>query len=588
MIALWWKESLSLLPYWFAVVAIVSLSFLLQALGTDLTLAPLSSRVDDGESGLFLVFLLAFTIGHGLAAPEFVEGPIEFLDSLPLSRFTVYAAKVFAGILPCLGLIFGSMAADVFLAQFGPAPPGADATMAVIVAHLVFLSGAVAGLGLGLLLSWIRGLAWGVLLLVVMVMMVAAVLQPMLQPYTLLASWGNLEFINRQVSHPVGPLVFWSGLGLFGMLASGALFLGPGEMFTRRGSWATGGTRIAVMGCMGLCVLTCSGASILGLAVQAQELFKPVEIEETASFRVLYRGENRDHVIPTIANLDAISAEVAAMVGNPNPLHLDLEFLGAPENHGGLFTGGKIRLREDADVDVVAHELAHAHSFAVSGPSAWHQSKHVRFFEEGMASWTADRRRKAPEIPPLAAAIHAVDPIAFDLLVEDSQFQIERDMAQAYPLGVAFVEALDDFGGVETRRCVLQGIGEAGARKTAGLALWDSLGRRCNFELDAVIHRFRERLETAAETLPEFPDLEARVDGTRVLVNTRDGGDWRLVCRFRDMPEAEVSHYVHVDVFNGQCAIPLWRLSGMTFEYQVGFRFDDNVVFDRWTTAPRR
>ncbi|MCA9566733.1 MAG: hypothetical protein KC656_02785, partial [Myxococcales bacterium] len=206
--------------------------------------------------------------------------------------------------------------------------------------------------------------------------------------------------------------------------------------------------------------------------------------------------------------------------------------------------------------------------------------------DEGLASWVAARVAGKPGIPRRAAAIHALDPVQLDLLVEDDRWIAERDIAQPYPLGIVFVEALDEAGGVRVRSCVLREIGALGHREIAGLALWVTVADRCGFVLEDVFARFERLLEDAAADLPPLPELEASLQGTALRVVDRREAGFRLVCRFRSRPDAEVGTYEHVDVVDGRCELPLWQLPEETFGYQVGFRMDDDAVFDRWVEAP--
>lgn len=595
MIALWSafalvrKEMAVTAPHWMAAFALVSVSGILQMLGYELTLEPLSTRMEGGETAIFMVFLICFAVGHSLVAPEFAEGQIEFLDSLPTSRLRLFLAKLIAGALPCVAVVGFSLACDVTLATLAPTPHGGSAVWPLIFIHGIFLTGAFSGFGLGMLFSWLRGLAWGLLVLFLVVGGTIGILYPPLSDYLpLVGTWGAVEFVAGEPTHALRPLVVWTVLGAMGIGLSGLLFLGPGAGLVRQGSWATGGVRIAAMGCLTLCIGGIGALSVLGLALRTPELFlDSVEVLETDNFRVLFREAERAHATQTADEVEALSAEVAALVGNPHPVQLDIEFLGAQQNHGGVFTGGKIRLQRGAERDVVAHEMAHAHAFAVEGSAAWHQHSHMRFFSEGLANWVASRVVDNPRVPPLAAAIHAVDPVEFDLLVEDSKFTAERDIAEAYPVGEVFVEALEQVGGVDARRCVLEQTGEIGAESIAGLALWNLLAQRCDFDLDAVVVRFDRLLREAAASLPPLPTLEAEVDGGALQVTVRDSeAQWTLVCRFRDGVAADVSHYEHIWAKGGRCRIPTHTLSGTTFEYQVGFEFADSIVFTRWVRAP--
>jgi hypothetical protein len=588
------KESAAVAPHWFVTLALVASSSLLSAIGTDLVLEPLSARFDGWEVSTFLAFMVAFAVGHTLVAPEFAEGQIEFLDSLPTSRVVLFAMKALAALFPCLLIVVGSLTTDVLFAWLVPGPPGADVWRTVWVGNAILLTGALGGLGLGMLLSWLRGLAWGVLILGFVVGMVTGVLFPTVQAYVpLFGTWGTLEFIDGQPTHALAPLVVWSTIGVFGIFTSFLLFIGPGAGLTRQGSWMTGGIRIGVMGCLSLLILALGALSLLGLLIRAPELLgEGIAVHETENLRVLYRPADEAHVLATVADLEQLSRDVGTAIGNNQPLQIDIEFLGAAQNHGGVFTGGKIRLRRDADRNTLAHEMAHAHAFALQGPAAWHQRSHVRFFEEGLASWVAAGLTDQPAVPGVAGVIHAKDPVALDLLVEDDRFSTERDLAQAYPLGQAFVEALDRVGGVEARACVLREVGAIGSERIAGLALWVTLSERCGFALDTVVVEMERLLDAAAAQYPPAPDLEAAVVGEELVVEqVWPAGATQIpldvVCRFRDTPDADVAHYEHVYVREGTCAIPTWRLSGTTFEYQVGFVLGpDETVYDRWVAAP--
>ncbi len=588
------KESAAVAPHWFVALALVASSSLLSAIGTDLVLEALSQRFDGWEVSNFLAFMIAFAVGHTLVAPEFAEGQIEFLDSLPTSRPVLFGTKALAAFFPCLAIVLGSLLTDTVFAWLVPGPPGSEVWRTVWLGNAILLSGALGGLGLGMLLSWLRGLAWGVLILGFVVGLVLGVIFPTVQAFVpLFGTWGTIEFIDGQPTHAVAPLVVWASVGIFGIVTSFLLFVGPGARLTRQGSWMTGGIRIGVMGCLSLLVLAFGALSLLGLLFRAPELLgESIAVHETEHFRVLYRPSDEAHVLATVADLEQLSRDVGARVGNDQPLSIDIEFLGAAQNHGGVFTGGKIRLRRDADRNTVAHEMAHAHAFQLQGPAAWHQRSHVRFFEEGLASWVAADLTDRPAVPGVAGVIHAKDPVALDLLVEDDRFSTERDLAQAYPLGQAFVAALDNVGGVEARACVLREVGAIGSERIAGLALWVTLSDRCGFALDAVVVEMERLLDEVAAQFPPGPDLEASVVGEQLVVEQvwptgTPSMPIDVVCRFRDMPDSDVAHYEHVFVRDGTCGIPTWRLSGTTFEYQVGFVLGpDETVYDRWITAP--
>lgn len=587
-VALLVKETLGLLPNWVGMLVLMLVLGSTQLLDASLTLAPVSGRFTGGGEGGLVVFLLAFVCGHGALGPEFTGRHIEFLDGLPVRRGTVYVAKLIAAWLPSVGMLGLSLTIDLVASWWSPGAPGASPYMGILALHALMLIAAWSGFTIGLLLSWFGRLAWGVVLLGLIMSGVFSVLIAPMRPYVPgFGTFGSLTFVSREMTHPVGPIVFWIVIGWVQAALAGILFIGPGERLTLRGSMGTGLVRWATIGCGSLFIGLFAVLSALGLLIRASDLLRPIEVESTEHFRLLFHAEHGDAVRAATEDVEALSTSIGEMVGNPEPVVMDLEFLGAQANHAGLFTGGKIRLQQDAARDVVAHELVHAHAFAVSGPAAWHQKEHTRFFDEGLASWVTAVLVDEPTVPPAAAAIHQVDPVMFDLLVEDARWTAERDMAAAYPLGVVFLEALDGHGGVETRRCTLEQIAEAGRQDIAGLALWVGIGQRCGFDLDAVVRDFETLLEEAADDLPPLPALEARLDGRELVVVDREGRGFQVVCRFRSSVQQDVTQYEHVWTKDGRCALPMLQLSEPTFDYQVGFQFAGETVFDAWVTAPR-
>ncbi|MCB9669900.1 MAG: ABC transporter permease [Alphaproteobacteria bacterium] len=581
------KETLALVPHWVGMVTLITLFGLVQLFDGSLTLGAVSGRVSAGAEAALTVFMLAFAAGHATVGPEFYADHIEMLDALPVRRVEIFVAKALASLAPVVVTVGMSLGWDLSSSWVSPGAPGADPFGEIVLAHGLLLVAGVSGWALGMLGSWFGGLGWGVVLATLVFGGMAAIIVPPMRPYVVgFGSFASLVFVSREATHPIEPVVFWLVLSAMSVMVSGLLFLGPGGALTRRGSLATGAVRVGTVGCLTVVLVGFGGIGLLGLLLRAPQLLEPIAVERTEHFRILYDPDFVAQVVEATDGIDALSARIGEQVGNPVPVELDVELLGAQQNHAGVFTGGKLRLQRGADREVVAHELAHAHAFAVAGPAAWRQRKHTRFFDEGLASWVAARVAGKPGIPRRAAAIHALDPVQLDLLVEDDRWIAERDIAQPYPLGIVFVEALDEAGGVRVRSCVLREIGALGHREIAGLALWVTVADRCGFVLEDVFARFERLLEDAAADLPPLPELEASLQGTALRVVDRREAGFRLVCRFRSRPDAEVGTYEHVDVVDGRCELPLWQLPEETFGYQVGFRMDDDAVFDRWVEAP--
>ncbi len=595
----WWalisRETRTLLPWWLTFAALVVLTpvFVLW-MQPGVALEPRSSLLDGMHDTAFIAMLLSFMVGHGLVAPEWRQQHIEFLDGLPVRRVEVFGAKVIAGLAPCSALVIGSAVGDFTLSLLLGHPDAMGLAHGIVLGHVVVGAAMLGGFGGGLLLSWLGGLGWGVVVLMLTGGLFLRIAAPPVRTWLpMLGTYGALDWDLGTATHPLGPAVGWAIVGAVTAALSGVLFGGPGSMFTSRGSWLTAISRWAVLGCGGSAMLLLGLLSLLLVAFTAsEELLEPVRSLPSGTLRVLYHPSNIDRAQELADELATLSAEVGARVGNPDPMVLDVELMGAPSNHAGLFTGGKIRVRHDADRFVVAHELAHAHAFAIAGPTAWRHASHTRFFDEGLASWVAAELSGDEEIPAAAGWIRRTDQARFEWLVDDSQLQAEQDLAQAYPLGQAFVAALVDEAGTDAPACVLRQLRDVGGRPVAGLALWVQLAADCGFSLDGVVDAWEDALDRRAETLaPVLPKLHARpIDGGVALHVTDDSGsEWPLICRFRDDVSTPVNRYEHVTTdAGGTCRVPRTQLSGQTYGYQLGFVPPgvDEPVFWPWVEAP--
>lgn len=598
MTALLRKESEALLPYWLAFLVLMlvnvtsvlwSGSFLGEALG---------ERFSNGETNAVLLLVLSFLVGHGAVAHELRDGHVEFLDALPVGRAAIYAAKVVACALPCLALVLGSLAMDLSYAAVASPPHALSPLQPILVMHAMMLASAIGGLGLGMLLSWLGPLAWGVLGLAWFVAGCAGVVYRPIQGWVpALGSYGELAWDHGTASHPLCPPVAFALAGCAATVASGLLFLGPGQLLTERGSSAVAAVRYALGGCLGLALLPLG--ALMGLAVcfgYGGPLFRGVEVHRTEDFRVLYAPGDAEHALALAAEVDEVSRRVGVLVGNPAPLRLDVEVLGAPRNHLGVFTGGKIRLATSADAGVLAHELAHAHAWALSGPAGWDLHDHTHFFEEGLADWVGATLAGGPPVPLVAGAIRTTGQGRFEDLVDHDRYVARHDVRQSYVLGQVFVAALVEVAGAEAPGCVLGGLSRIPRGPVTGLALWYGLAARCGFDLDRVRDRWEELLDEAADALPPLPRLRATVvtePALAVVVRDEIGRGFPLHCGFRDRPEAEPAHWVYLPADDdGQCEVPTGHLAGATFQYQVGYELpvDEGErgltdVYLEWTDA---
>jgi hypothetical protein len=579
------KETEALAPYWLAFAVLAAANLLSGLWDPSFVLDGLGARFSSGVGNAGTLWVLSFLVGHGAVAHELREGHVEFLDALPVGRWAVFLAKLAACVLPVLALVAASLAMDLFLVAAIRPPASLSPVQPVLTMHLVMLGSGLSGLGVGMLLSWVGPLAWGVLGLAMLIGLCANVVYPPIDGWLpLIGSFGALEWEGTSASHPVAPPLAFTLLGVFGVAASGLLFLGPGRVLTERGSTSVAAVRFSLLGCLALLVAPLGLLAAVMVLLQHGGVLlagKRALRSDGGDFRILYAPGSSSVAREVAARIDPLAREVGALMGNPSPLRLDVELLGAPANHLGVFTGGKIRLTTSPDEPTLAHELAHAHAFALTGPGGAPHQHATHFFDEGLADWVQARVSGEDPVPRIAGLIYETGQARFEDLVDHPRHLARHDIRQSYVLGQVFVEALVQVGGPEAPACVLRELGRLGSRPMAGLAVWYGLAERCDLDLDAVQDRWRAELEAARARFDgPVPRLRVAVvaahdspDG-RARLEVRDERDlgWELLCGFRSGPDDAVHRWVYIPAWQGACRVPTESLSGHTVQYQVGYR----------------
>lgn len=592
MIALLAKETDGIRPYWVGVVGFL-LWFASSHLLGDGPLTPMSEVVgDDWDDWGFTVSIFAFMLGHAMVAREFRDGHVEFLDGLPVTRLQVYLAKVVAGLLPMAALVLGSTLVKVWFIQASGTPHGLDAGPALGL-HLALLWALVFGsVGLGFAFSWLGGLGWGLYGVGWIAAMVASLTTAAVRPYLPLAGMLVVSWDGTEATQLAGPIWLWTGIGVVGFVVSGVLFQGPGERLVATGSRVVGGLRTVMVGCGGLLVIGLSLLAIPGsIFAFADRLLAATEVHQTEHFRFLFRTDEKEEAMALIAQAEAFHARLSEELGT-EPFPLDIELMGGGRYHSGRFLGGKIRMSLIDGEATLAHELAHAHAFALSGWGASDQYEHLRFFEEGVGMYYEDLLTGWGQDQSWAAAVWETDQARFDELVEDTERGYTSDTFQAYPLGRAFVGALVEVEGPRAPACLLSALADVGREPVAGLSLWHGIAQTCGYDLEAVVARFDDRLEAAAAELPlPLPRLTAhaiRGEVLRLRVHDAEARGWELMCRFRDSVDQPARDYEHVPVEDdGTCEVPSDIVSGSEVGYQLGFLLPDSgtLVLLPWTTV---
>ncbi|MEL7371294.1 MAG: hypothetical protein AAFN74_20395 [Myxococcota bacterium] len=604
MSSLLYKELLSVRPQLLCIAIIAVVLFVDTILGTD-ALHGVASLLTAGTEGLLLLTGgLAFALGHAQIGPEIVHGHIELLDGLPTTRTRVYVAKLATGLLATAAL--ATSIAVVLVATTYLTWGAADAdTLRAIVLSLV--AGLFSFYATGLLFSWLGGFGWAVLGLGITLISTVSEFIEIMRPLSIFHAYGTVRFEANEPQFAMWPLVFWTGHGLFCVLLSGALFVARGDALT---SATSGLTRVAqaVVGAVVVGFIFLLAAATLSQMTGPQfgllsgPLSQP-RMVQVGTYRVLVPATVSAAGQALLAQIPRIDERVRTMLGVKTPLSLDVELSGGGRYHAGRYTGGKIRMSvgENAD-DIFAHELAHAYADLLSHKRVLTHHNAVRFFNEGLAMWVAEKISKNTEEANAhrawAGALYALGHHHLDLLMNDQARAIRYDPFEPYPLGFAFVESLVDTYSAAAVRCLLRQVGTIDDDRIAGVALWTRVLEACSIDLALVERTYETRLSeygqqwplplgsTAAQ--PVLTSHGLMLVLPPIATSTSTEQKVRMRCRFRSRigaPAADLSE----DEFDaaGRCPVSAVISATETISFQVGITLAGEwTAYGRWIEQP--
>ena len=596
MIAMIRKELRAIAPFLLGVLLVISIEVIEAALRTYSPTRFVDPEVDGVSSWLLVSGLLVFAIGQSIVGRDFIDGQIEFLDGLPISRTTIFAAKIVTGALVPTVLTLSTIGIEVL--AFAALDNGLSLSVGELVAlqGRAYTAGIFAFFATGLLFAWFADLGWGLLFVGMMMLGLVAELMSDVRPLSLFSGFGSVDFIHSTPRSSAFAERFWWTWAAGCVLLSWVAFLGPGEVFLRTGSKVLARVRRVVgFGLLGLVVLFASCSSLTQLDALRARLFPDSRFVRTAHFDILYDAAHADTTLPLVEAAEDIDARVRRAMHTELEVRLEIEVFELPQAfHAGEQSGGKVRVApNDASQLTLAHELAHAYAEVISGAGGRKNAEVWRFFNEGLATWIAARALDDPgsldEMHAWAGAIFHAEHHGFDLLVDDRERRKRFDPFEVYPLGLALVETVVDRYGPEAPTCLLSRLAQLEADDAAPIALWYAMFNGCGYVLDETLDDYEERLARYAGE-DEFPraELVGRVRGSgatlRLVVSDEARSGAPLVCRFRRGPDSDLAEMGQVFVGpNGTCAVDDRGKGSVSFEYQLGYRIGPTaVMFGPW------
>jgi len=352
---------------------------------------------------------------------------------------------------------------------------------------------------------------------------------------------------------------------------------------------------------------------------------------ETEHFRFVHEKDAAPYAEELADEADGLLLEIAKYLNSDPTPRIQTDLTANTSHVAGLAVHNRIRMRlrripqDSENRFVLAHETAHVFQSTISNRQLKKVGSSAQFFVEGMAQQVAftvqpdeNRRQLNWLVGAVSADRHQIE---FVDLVDAKTFSDRFDAELPYTLGDLWVNTMVEICGDNSMGDFLRIVGADDAvTSLRGVAFWRQHLQRLPCELEDINYRFRERVETLAnsETAKEIPktrSVNLRADSEnadtvwlditvdRPFALDEDGlpeGGRDYILRLRNGAslskgiDTMVVGYPKSKEASAEISFRLSRseVGPGRFQYQVGYLagYDYRSVFDEWENAalPRR
>jgi hypothetical protein len=584
------------------------------------------------EVGLsFIIFGLL--VAYSLFPREHDEGTIEFLYSLPIARWRIFAAKTLAGLTVLITSCVVLQVTDGLLQSFNPQSFEGEQWRLSTAATIALLHALFAGfiLAHGVLVSFFRrfglipyALLWWVVLSLERFSPLFAWLNPL--------SFLDLEYEGQRLVVP------WGEVALHGVFAAASLALAA---FLWMGGAERLGQALSGLGrrTSGRLALGCGTVVILFVAIgaliamlgpldppqdEARDSSFTVVTAKTRWFDVTYPSNLRARSLALVRELDELHAETRRRLGAAPGDRVALDLTEQSAHHEGITAWTTMRVGLLGEPDerrlrrTFVHELVHAFQFQESRRRLADNARVVHSFAEGSAEYISLEvlpdeavRRGSRRVALLAWHRHR---LRFEELADSERLGQRLDPHLVYAAGEGWCAALERACGEGSIGEVLRAMGRPGApTDLAPLDFWRDTLQAAGCGLEAVLAQWERMMRDGGEAEAEFLEALPRMGGG-VLSATGSTLRFRATFDREPLPAAsypQVTYLLRVRsnpgvddasmrVFEGELEpldgqqvvhfeVPLAALQGRRFQFQLGQRFYPRgwPHFEPWQWADR-
>lgn len=619
-----WRQLLPIAWLWLAVLVLGYITKFTTERIDEQTFTSWCEGYCDYNSNVVVAFigaLFALVTAYSLFPREHDEATIDFLRAMPVSRRTIFVAKILAAWLLLCAINLFAYALDALLLASNPESIGGkfypQVWSTLLWRDCVF---AFVILSHGVLLSWFRTVGLIVYSIYLLLLMWAE------------SQWGSsgLWSIFSLLSNEYDGsrlIVNSKGLAIHALVA--VLILWVSYKLWSRSESSISGPRQSGLGMK----LFQGALSIIGFVLLAGALAYQVgkgtgsgvagdlKIATTAHYRFVYPAGREDTVSYMLKHVESDYENLAEILGIESQPSIRVDLSAQSEHAAGLATWKKIKMDLNSFTDdvsqrrVLSHETTHVLQAVESNRALAENFSAVKFFIEGMAQYTsfevvAENSRRDSNWELAGVAWYRQN-IEFNDMLDAAAFAERFDTELHYSLGDLWTRAFVSTCGEAALGDFIRAVGREGAvRDLPANVFWRDTTAAIGCDLDTINEHWRNEMSDLYESIPQsrFPmytdvvinsDVESgQIAITAALGSANDSeSDFDLPSRFIVRIGRSSSQLASgVDaIYRGKVVndadqprveflIPETAISGSRFRYQLGFTpsEDSRYFYELW------
>lgn len=624
LIAKEWRQLLPIAWLWLAVLFLGYITQFSTERIDEQTFTGWCEGYCDYNSSVVVAFigaLFALVTAYSLFPREHDDATIDFLRALPISRRSIFVAKVLAAWLLLCAINLFAYSLDALILASNPESIGGKFYLQVWSTLLwrdcLF---AFVVLSHGILLSWFRTVGLIVYAIYLLLLMWAE------SQWGSSGFWSIFSLLNNEYDGS-RLTVNAEGLAIHSAIAVFLLWVSY-KLWSRAESSVSGSKQSGFGMKLFQGTLTFLGFVMLAgiLAYQVGQstgsgVAGDLKIATTEHYRFVYPAKREETVQYMLEHVESDYAKLADMLGIVSQPNIRVDLSAHSEHAAGLATWKKIQMDLNSFTDdisqrrVLSHETTHVLQAVESNRALSDNFSSVQFFIEGMAQYTsfevvAEDARRDSNWELASVAWHRQN-IEFNDMLDAATFSERFDAELHYSLGDLWTRAFVQTCGVTALGDFIRATGRDGAVKDLPASIfWRDTTGAIGCDLDTINEQWRTEMSLLYASVPvaRFPvykdvivnkDSESGQITISAVLESADDAEpefdmpTRFIVRI-GRSSSQLSSGVDA-IYRGKFVndagqprieflIPASAIAGNKFRYQLGFTpsEDSRYYYELW------